>query len=464
MKRLQVCLAAAALLSACHSLPTTAPPTPLALPSPLPPSPTAFQPATPTSVACTPSPVPTHAWPSPFTYGLPTPPATPIPTPVQPFAFAHDAVNILLVGTDQRNSGGVRTDTLVLLSIYPSAYGAVLLSIPRDLYVYLPGLTMERVNTAYTLGELHGYPGGGPALLKDTLLYNLGLRVDYMARVDMNGFRSLIDQLGGVDVAVTCPYSDWRLKDPGLPVEQPDNWELFTVSPGIVHMDGDFALWYARARSKSSDFDRARRQQELLRAIYRRSLRLGLIPQLPGLYRQLTTIVDTDVPLDVLLHLALLAPWMDSAQVRSRFIGRDLVTSWRVPHTGARVLLPQPEAIRRFLDRSFEFEAAGGDHPEVFAAVEVINASAHADWGQLAAARLNYTGFRTHVAAGRRASGEATYVVDYALADEAQRSRLLRSLGLADDDVRMQSDASSPFMFTLVVGDDYDPCFNPTRN
>lgn len=463
MKPLHGCLAAAVLLSACQSLPTTAPPTPRPLSSPLPPSPTAFQPATATSVPSTPSPVPTHAWPAPFTYGLPTPPATAIPTPVQPFPFAHDAINILLVGTDQRNRGGVRTDTLVLLSIYPSAHGAVLLSIPRDLYVYLPGLTMERVNTAYTLGELHGYPGGGPALLKDTLLYNLGLRVDYMARVDMDGFRSLIDRLGGVDVAVTCPYTDWRLKDPGLPVDQPESWELFTVSPGVVHMDGDFALWYARARLKSSDFDRARRQQELLRAIYRKIFRLNLIPQLPGLYHQLTTIVDTDLPLDVLLRLAWLAPWIDSAQVRSRFIGRDHVTSWLVPDTRARVLLPEPEAIRRLLDRSFEFEAAGGDHPQVFATVEVVNASAHADWGHLAAARLTYAGFRTHVARGR-ASAEATHVVDYGLADKAQRDRLLRSLGLAEDDVRLRADASSPFVFTLVVGDDYDPCFNPRRH
>ncbi len=389
MKRLPAWMAAAAVLTSCRALPATAPPTTPTRPPLASPSPTAFQPLTPTPLRPSPTSTPARTWPAPFTYGLATPPATAIPTPVQPVDLAPDTVNILLLGTDQRNSAGVRTDTLVLLSIQPSAHAAVLLSIPRDLYVYLPGLTMQRINTAYILGETHGYPGGGRALLKDALLYNLGLRVDYTATIDMGGFRSLIDRLGGLDVDVTCPYTDWRLKDPGLPPEKVESWELFTVSPGVVHMDGDLALWYARARSKSSDFDRARRQHELLRAIYRRVFRLGLIPQLPGLYSTLTSLVETDLPLDVLLDLTLLAPWIDLAQVHSRFIGRDQVTSWRVPDSGAQVLLPQPQAIRALLDEAYRFPTAQGDGPQAFPTVEIINASQHADWGELAAARLN---------------------------------------------------------------------------
>ncbi len=463
MKRLPAWMAAAVLLTSCRAHPAVPSPTAFTRPSPASPSPTAFQPVGPTTAPPTPTATPAHTWPAPFTYGLPTPPATPIPTPVQPYPFAADAVNILLAGTDQRNSAGVRTDTLVLLSISPSAHGAALLSIPRDLYVYLPGLTMQRINTAYVLGETYAYPGGGRALLRDALLYNLGLRVDYLALVDMGGFRSLIDRLGGVDVDVSCPYTDWRLKAPELPPEKTESWELFTVSPGVVHMDGDLALWYARARSRSSDFDRARRQQELLRAIYRRVFRLGLIPQLPGLYGQLTSLVETDLPLDVLVDLALLAPWIDTAQVRSRFIGRDQTTSWRVPGSGAQVLLPQPRAIRALLDEAFHFETSERENPQAFPTIEVINISQHADWGQLAASRLNYAGFRAYVTPPRRATGEATHLVDYGLAEAAQRSRLLRTLGLADDDVRLQPDATSPFVFTLVVGDDYDTCFNPTR-
>lgn len=463
MKRLLAGLAVAVLLSACSSQLAPPAPTATSLQPIIPPSPTAFQPAQPTSPPPTPTPTVARTWPAPFTYGMPTPPATPVPTPVDPFPFDPETVNILLVGTDQRNSAGVRTDTLILLSVNPPARRAALISIPRDLYVYLPGLTMQRVNTAFLLGETQAYPGGGRALLRDTLLYNLGLRVDYMALVDMGGFRSLIDRIGGVDVDVSCPYTDWRLKDPELPPDDANNWELFTVSPGVIHMDGDLALWYARARSKSSDFDRARRQQELLRAIYRRILRLELIPQLPGLYGQLTRLVETDLPLDVLLHLTLLAPWIDSAQVRSGFIGRDQTTSWRVPGSGAQVLLPRPEAIRALFEEALDSEAEESGVPQTFATVEVINASQHPDWGQLAAARLNYAGYRAFVAR-RRPTGEPTHLVDYGQAEPNHRARLLRLLGLGDDDFRLEPDSASPFVFTLVVGDDYDPCFNPTRD
>ncbi|MEW6567080.1 MAG: LCP family protein [Chloroflexota bacterium] len=464
MKRLPAWLTAATLLTSCRGLPARATPTLPAPIAPRSPTATAFRPAIATQLAATPTAPTTRVWPEPFTYGLPTPLPTAIPTAVEPFAFAPDVVNILLAGTDRRNSGGVRTDTLVLLSVQPSAHGAVLISIPRDLYVYLPGLTMQRVNTAYTLGDIHGYPGGGVALLKDTLLYNLGLRVDYVALIDMSGFRSLIDRLGGIDVDVTCPYTDWRLKEPELAPEDEDNWELFTVSPGVVHMDGDYALWYARARARSSDFDRARRQQEVLRALYRQIFRLGLIPQLPGLYSELTSRVTTDIPLDELLDLALLAPWIDLGQVRSRFIGRDQVTGWRVPENGAQVLLPQPQAIRGLLDQTFSFDSADSETPQAFATVEVINASSHPDWAELAAARLNYAGFRAHIGRAQSGSGEPTYLVDYGLADAAERDRLARAIGLRSGAVRQQPDASSPFVFTLVVGDDYSPCFNPTRN
>ena len=202
------------------------------------------------------TPAPFHtpvSWPRPFTYGNASTLPTAVPDPVQPFAFHGDTVNILLLGSDRRTSRYFRTDTLIVLSIQPHAGGAVMLSIPRDLYIYLPGYTMNRINTAYLHGELYSYPGGGKQMLFDAILYNLGIHIDHYAIIEMRGFEDLIDALGGVAVPVACPYTDWRLISPDLYDQDPDNWELHTVRAGLHHMPGEYALWYARSRKRSSD-------------------------------------------------------------------------------------------------------------------------------------------------------------------------------------------------------------------
>ena len=83
---------------------------------------------------------------------------------------------------------------------------------------------MQRINTAYQSGEIGGYPGGGPGLLKDTIAYNLGIRIDHTAMVEFDGFRRIVDTLGGVDVPVGCAYTDWRLIDPSYDPYNENNW------------------------------------------------------------------------------------------------------------------------------------------------------------------------------------------------------------------------------------------------
>ena len=108
----------------------------------------------------------------------------------------------------------------------------------------------QRINTAYQHGISVDYPGGGPGLLKDTILYNLGIRIDHTAMVEFDGFRQIVDTLGGVDVPVSCSYTDWRLIDPTFNPEVESNWNLYTTGPGLIHMDGDLALWYALLTSE----------------------------------------------------------------------------------------------------------------------------------------------------------------------------------------------------------------------
>ncbi len=238
-------------------------------------------------------------------------------------------VTIALLGSDKRpGQTYFRTDTIVLAAIRPNSGQVTLISVPRDLYVYIPTVGMDRINAAYEYGVMYNYPGGGAALLKDTILYNLGIRIDHIAIVDFDGFSRIVDTLGGLDVPVYCPYTDWHLINPNYDPENENNWALFTVGPGVVHMDGDLALWYARSRKKSSDFDRGRRSQEVLRALYAQALQTGAISKIPQLYNDFSSAVITDLDLNGILKLSPLALHLTNADIRSYYIGREDVTGW----------------------------------------------------------------------------------------------------------------------------------------
>lgn len=409
-----------------------------------------------------PSQIVPKAWAQPFTYGPRFPLATPIPPPVQPRTMPSDAVNILLLGSDRRSGTSFRTDTIILVSIHPSSHAVVMLSIPRDLYIYIPGYNMQRINVAFGIGENYDYPGGGFGMLSDAILYNFGITVHYYAKVEMAGFRQIIDRLGGVDVHAACSYTDWRLRSPQLNPEDSRNWHLFTVPAGIVHMNGDYALWYARSRKRSSDFDRGRRQQEVLRAIYRQALRLDLIPRLPALYDDFQSAVTTNMGLSDLIRLAPIATQIDISNVRGRFIGRDHVTGWRTP-TGGAVLLPKPDAIQALLDETFDLDTPDPVVPEAPVSVEVINASGRSDWGTLAAERLIYAGFDAYAGLEVDEPVSRSQLIDLGLASEEERQAVLQALGLRSSAVQSASDPTSNFAFRLIVGQDYRPCFDPTR-
>jgi LCP family protein required for cell wall assembly len=323
---------------------------------------------------------------------------------------------------------------------------------------------MQRINVAFRLGETLNYPGGGPGLIADTIRYNFGIPVHHFAKVEMSGFSRIVDALGGVDVHVNCPYTDWRLRSPNLNQEDERNWRLYTVNSGVIHMDGDLALWYARSRRLSSDFDRSRRQQEVLRALYRQLLQIDLITRIPDVYGELRDTVTTDIDLSALLSLAPLAARINTADIRSRFIGRDQVTSWRVPSSGAQVLVPKAGPIQALVSDAFDFDVTDDLVPAASIAVEVLNASGRADWGNLAAERLNYAGFQAFVGSLEPTDDPSTYLIDFGLAPLEASGEILAAFGLSDSRLVHLPDSASPFAFRLVVGDDHNPCFDPTRD
>jgi LCP family protein required for cell wall assembly len=271
-----------------------------------------------------------------------------------------DRVTILLMGLDLRDweagVGAPRTDSMMLVTIDPITLSAGMLSLPRDLWVEIPGYEHGRINTAYALGEQDRYPGGGPALAKATVENFIGVPVQYYAQIDFRTFEDFIDEIGGLNIYVTQTLT--------LDPIGPDN--TVVIHEGPEHFAGDMVLAYARARhSEGGDFDRARRQQQVALAIRDQILNLDMVASLvtraPDLYNQYSSGVRTNLTLEQMIQLGLLALEVDISEVERGVIAPpDMVTLENIIYGGeeADVLKPVPDRIRALRDRIFNTGAA----------------------------------------------------------------------------------------------------------
>jgi LCP family protein required for cell wall assembly len=373
----------------------------------------------------------------------------------------QETVNFLLIGSDRRPGGSFRTDTMVIAILRPNEGQVSLISIPRDLWVSIPEWGNQRINTAYQHGVSVGYPGGGPGLLKDTILYNLGIRIDHTAMVEFDGFRQIVDTLGGVEVPVSCPYTDWRLIDPSYDPFNENNWHLYTTGPGVVHMDGDLALWYARSRQRSSDFDRGRRQQEVLRSLFTQALQAGILTRIPELYNNLRSTVETDLGLGDILQLALYAPKMTNADIRSYYIRPPYVSSW-ITDSGAYVLLPNEVDLQQMLTEAMSPSRQIVEKQAVI--IDVMNGTAIEGYETLAATRLNYAGYETHIVSSDRQDYAYSVLIDKTAAqDYSQSDLILNVMGMLPGSTVSSPDPNSKSHYLLILGYDYEPCFSPEK-
>ncbi len=374
----------------------------------------------------------------------------------------QDTVNFLLIGSDRRSpTGSTRTDTMVVAILRPNEGQVSLISIPRDLWVSIPGYENNRINTAYQLGISTGYPGGGPALLKETIQYNLGIRIDHTAMVDFNGFSKIVNTLGGVDVPVVCPYTDWRLIDPSYNPELEANWYLHTVDPGVIHMDGDLALWYARSRQRSNDFDRGRRQQEVLRALFVQALQTGTLTRIPDLYNNLRDSVETDLGLGDILQLSLYAPRMTNADIRSYYIRPPIVNSW-ITSGGAYVLSPNQDLLQQMLAEALSPSARTAERQAIV--IDVMNGTTIPGYETLAATRLNYAGYETHIIPSERQDYAYSVLIDKtAVQDRNLSNPILNVMGMLSGGLIASPEPNSASHYLLILGYDYQPCFSPEQ-
>ena len=224
-------------------------------------------------------------------------------------------------------------------------------------------------------------------------------------------------------------------------------------------MDGDLALWYARSRQKSSDFDRGRRQQEVLRAIFTQALRAGTLTRIPELYNDMKDSVETDLGLGDLLQLALYAPKMTNADIRSYYIRPPYVSSW-ITDGGAYVLSPNQALLSQMLTEALSPSTRTVQRQAV--SIEVMNGTSVPGYEELASTRLNYAGFETHIVPSDRQDYAYSVLIDKTAAQDPNASNpILNVMGMQPSSVIASPDASSKAHYLVIVGYDYEPCFKP---
>lgn len=228
-------------------------------------------------------------------------------------------------------------------------------------------------------------------------------------------------------------------------------------------MDGELALWYVRSRLHSNDYDRGRRQQEVLRGIYTQAMKLNIIPRIPELYQQVGDAIKTDIRLEDVLSLAPMALKLDAPRIRSFYINNRLVKAWWTPE-GANVLLPKREKIQALIQEAMSPPDAG-EEDRLETMVEIINQTSNQGWDSLAAERLHYAGFETkYVSPKSSENPKKTWLYDLSGShDPQQTAAILVLLGLPSDRLIVESPQTGGAQYRLILGSDYNPCFNPSK-
>jgi polyisoprenyl-teichoic acid--peptidoglycan teichoic acid transferase len=270
---------------------------------------------------------------------------------------ADDPINILLLGTDARaDEDPTRTDAIILVHLNPRTNRVSLLSFPRDLWVEIPGVGYNRINAAYPIGERRMGPGYGAALAKETVSNLVGVPVHHFILINFEGFKTVIDRIGGITIDVPRP-----IDDPAYPMDEyPGDVRTMRVhfDRGEQLLDGERALIYARTRHADNDFGRNQRQQQVLMAIFNQVREQNLLTQLTQLddyTGALRDYVRTDLPRSEMIRLAQAGSKLTAESVQRYAIDSKMIVALETPATFAA----DPVAVREIVDKM----TAGGEPP-----------------------------------------------------------------------------------------------------
>lgn len=266
-------------------------------------------------------------WP---TFAPPSSPASTAIPPAAPRLELDEDVKIwLLLGTEAEKPFSGRTDAIHLLLINERLSKASVISIPGSLFVYLPGHTMQRLNSAFALG--------GMELVRDTLAYNFGVRPDKFVLVHPTEFKWLVNDLGSLDVSVLFPIRD---ACGGLPA-------------GTHRMNGDKVYCYV-SYDGGDDVNRTRRQQQVLQLLFTKLVQNGRLARVPVLYASYQDHLETDISLlDLLLRVPLALRLGDPDRVSYFVLGWEQLREWELPdNTQTVVLLPREEEVTAIFEQA----------------------------------------------------------------------------------------------------------------
>ena len=351
---------------------------------------------------------------------------------VTPKPWTGGRLNVLLIGADQRpNEGTFNTDTLIVASIDPRTKQVALFSLPRDTVdVPLPpgpaqavyGTVPCKINSLWTTatGRPDLFPGTkgqrGYQALKDTLGYLYGMDISYYVEVNFDGFRKVVNSVGGVTINVQFP-----VLDDAFPVGRGVLGRVY-IPAGIQHMTGSQALVYARSRHGSIDFDRSQRQQRVLVSLKDQTNVSALLPKLPDLVQALKTAIHSDMPVDQLPSLLRLADGVDTANIRSYVFSPPLYGREIVNRCGDSIQ-PYVGKIRQAVRDAFSGKPANEDLREKIAEegadVWILNGSGRLGQASQIAAFLEYEGINASAPNQRPAATTKTRIVVYNGAQES---------------------------------------------
>jgi LCP family protein required for cell wall assembly len=340
-----------------------------------------------------------------------------------------------------------------------------MISLPRDLFVFIPNWGMARLNLAWGYGESIGWTDGGWGMMRQTLLYNFGIETHYYAMVDFTGFEQIIDYLGGVTVSVDCPIIDQLCTGPacndGIAGNETDSdYELYTLPVGVYDMNGEQALWYARSRKNTIDFDRGRRQQQILRAIWAKAKESGLITQLPQLYSQLTSVVQTNMPLDEIVPLIPLALSIEPNDIENHFFRKNIETVAWSPDGVTNVQLPHPDGgMNRLIDNFLQPPTQNRLRLEN-ARIEIYDGTTNQGWDMVAADRLIWEGFAPWaMGPADQTAYTDTLIYDYTGSSKGSSLNDLASLlNIKPENIFIEPDPNRTVDFKIILGATYNSC------
>ena len=287
----------------------------------------------------------------------PPPPVASIPDANLPPAWdGASRITVLLIGLDYRdylaNDGPPRSDSMIVLTIDPLSKTAGMMSIPRDMWVNIPGFGYSRINTAYSSGEGSKLPGGGPELARKTVEQFIGVPIQYYAQIDFGTFVQFIDLIGGIDV---YNDEDLRLDPVGSGTDK-----INLTCCGIRHLNGEKTLAYARFRKgEGGDVARAQRQQKVILGIRNVVLAPENFPVLLGkaqqFYEEFSAGIKTNMPFDTALQLGVLARDIPVESIQLGVIDYTMVSLDDVVLGGqnANIMKPLPDKIRVLRDQVF---------------------------------------------------------------------------------------------------------------